>query len=64
MAAKKCLTSLKSQVDKLDTDKVKTPHVDLSKPSNIIANDIVKKAVYGKLVTKVLLVLECQILVN
>lgn len=64
MAAKKVLTSLKSQVDKLDTDKLKTPHVDLSKPSNIIDNDIVKKAVYGKLVTKMLLVLKCQILMN
>ena len=34
-------------------DKLKTVPLDLSKPSNVVNNDVVKKAVYDKLVAKV-----------
>ena len=47
------LANLKSEVDKLDVDKLTTVPVDLSKLSNIIKNDVVKKTVYDKFVAKV-----------
>ena len=47
-ALKKILASLKTEVDKLDIDKLVPVPVDLSKLS-----DVVKKSVYDKLVTKV-----------
>ena len=47
------LANLKNEVDKLDTDKLKTVLVDLSKVSNVVKNDVVKKTVYDKLVAKV-----------
>ena len=47
-ALKANLASLKTEVDKLDIDKLAPVPVDLSKLS-----DVVKKAVHGKLVTKV-----------
>ena len=53
MALKSNLTSLKAEIDKIDVDKLKAVHVDLSKRSNLVNNDIVKKSVYDKLVTKV-----------
>ena len=40
------LSSLKSKVDKLDVDKLPVP-VDLSKLSNVVKNDVVKKDVYN-----------------
>ena len=52
-ALKKNLTNLKTEVDKLDIDKLATVPVDLSKPSNVVKNDAVKKTVYYKLVAKV-----------
>ena len=52
-ALKKNLANLKIEVDKLDTDKLKTAPVDLSKLSNAVKNEVVKKTVYYKLVTKV-----------
>ena len=36
-------TSLKSQVDKLDVDKLVPVPVDLSKLSDVVKNDVVKK---------------------
>ena len=45
--------SLKAEVDKLDIDKLVAVPVDLSKLSDVVKNDVVKKAVYGKLVAKV-----------
>ena len=45
--------NLKSEVNKLDTDKLKPVSTDLSKLSNVVKNDVVKKDVYDKLVTKV-----------
>ena len=37
----------------LDIDKLAPVPVDLSKLSDVVKNDVVKKTVYGKLVTKV-----------
>ena len=53
LALKSNLTSLKAEIDKIDVDKLKAVPVDLSKRSNLVNNDIVKKSVYDKLVTKV-----------
>ena len=47
------MANLKTEVDKLDIDKLATVHVDLSKLSNVVKNDVVKKTVYNKLVAKV-----------
>ena len=52
-ALKTNLSSLKTEVDKLDIDKLATVPVDLSKLSNVVENDVVKKTVYDKLVAKV-----------
>ena len=53
MKLKTNLANLKSEVDKLDIDKLKPVPTDLSKLSNVVKNDVVKKADYNKLVTKV-----------
>ena len=47
------LTSLKTEVDKLDIDKLVSVPVGLSKFGDVIKNDVVKKAAYDKLVAKV-----------
>ena len=52
-ALKTNLANLKTEVDKLDIDKLATIPVDLSKLSNVVKNDVVKKTVYDKLVAKV-----------
>ena len=52
-ALKTNLASLKTEVDKLDIDKLVPVPVDLSKLSDVVKNDVVKKFVYDKLVTKV-----------
>ena len=52
-ALKKKLASLKTEVDKLDIDKLAPVPVDLSKLSDVVKNDVVKKAVYDKLAAKV-----------
>ena len=52
-ALKTNLATLKTEVDKLDTDKLKTVPVDLSKLTNVVKNEVVKKTVYDKLVAKV-----------
>ena len=44
--------NLKTEVDKLDTDKLKTIPIDLSKLSNVVKNEVVKKNAYDKLVAK------------
>ena len=51
-ALKSNLANLKTGVDKLDIDKLVPVPVDLSKLSNVVKNDVVKKTVYGKLVAK------------
>ena len=47
------LANLKTKVDKSDIDKLATVPVDLSKLSNVVKHDVVKKTDYNKLVTKV-----------
>ena len=47
------LANLKTEVDKMDTDKLRTVPVDLIKLSNIVKNEVVKKTEYNKLVDKV-----------
>ena len=52
-ALKTNLADLKSEVDKLDVDKLKPIPTDLTKLSNVVKNDVVKKTDYNKLVAKV-----------
>ena len=52
-ALKSNLGSLKSEVDKLDIDKLAPVPNDLAKLSSTIKNDVVKKTAYDKLVEKV-----------
>ena len=51
-ALKSNLASLKTEVDKLDIDKLVPVSVDLSKLSDVVKN-VVKKTVYEKLVAKI-----------
>ena len=51
-ALKANLSSLKTEVNKLDIDKLVPIPNDLSKLSNVVKNDVVKKTVYNKLVAK------------
>ena len=52
-ALKSNLASLKIEVDKLDIDRLVPVPVDLSEFGNVVENDVIKKAVYDKLVEKV-----------
>ena len=45
-ALKTNLANLKTEVDKLDIGKLATVPVDLSKLSNVVKNDVVRKTVY------------------
>ena len=51
-ALKSNLASLKTEVDKLDIDKLTSVPIDLAKLSNVVKNDVVKKTEYDKLVNK------------
>ena len=42
-ALKQNLASLKTKVDQLDIDKLEPVPADLSKPSDVVKNDVVKK---------------------
>ena len=46
-------TSLETEIAKLDIDKLAPVPIDLSKLSDVVRNDVVKKAVYDKLAAKV-----------
>ena len=52
-ALKSNLASLKTEVDRLDIDKLKPVPNDLAKLSNVVKHDVVKKTVYDKLLAKV-----------
>ena len=52
-ASKTNLASLKTEVDKIDAEKLKTVPVDLAMLSNIVKNDVVKKTENNSLKTKV-----------
>ena len=47
------MANLKTEVDKLDIDKLVPVPVELSKLSHVVNNEVVKKTDYNKLVTKV-----------
>ena len=52
-ALKTNLANLKSEADKLDIEKLARVSVDLSKLSDLVKPNVVKKTVYDKLVPKV-----------
>ena len=52
-ASKTNLAALKTEVDKIDADKLKTVPVDLAKLSNVVNNDAVKKTDYNTKVTSI-----------
>ena len=52
-ALKTNLANLKTEVDKLDIDKLVPVPVDLSKLSDVIKNDVVKKADYNTKITAI-----------
>ena len=54
LAAKSDLASLKAEIDKIDIDKLKTASAAaLAKFSCLVDNDVAKKILYDKLVTKI-----------
>ena len=52
-ALKTNLANVKSEVDKLEIDKLKPVPTDFSKLSNVVTHDVVKKVDYNKLANKV-----------
>ena len=52
-ASKTNLVALKTQVDKIGVDKLKTVPVDLAKLTNAVENDLVKKTDYNTKVTSI-----------
>ena len=52
-ASKTNLAALKTEVDKIDIDKLKTAPVDLVKLTNPVENGLVKKTVYNTKVTSI-----------
>ena len=52
-AGKTNLAALKTEVDKIDVDKLKTVPVDLAKLTNAVENDLVKKTDYNTKVTTI-----------
>ena len=52
-ATKTNLAALKSEVDKIDTDKLKTVPTDLAKLTNVAKNDVIKKTDYNTKVTSI-----------
>ena len=52
-ASKTNLAALKTEVDKIDPDKLKTTSIDLDRLSNLIENDVVKKTDYNSKVTSI-----------
>ena len=52
-ASKTNLAALKTEVDKIDADKLNTVPVDLAKLTNAVENDLVKKTAYNTKVTSI-----------
>ena len=52
-ATKTNLAALKSEVDKIDVDKLRAVPVDLAKLTNVVNNDIIKKTDYNTKVTSI-----------
>ena len=52
-ASKTNFAALKTEVDKIDADKLKTVPVDLAKLTNTVEHDVVKKTDYNTKVTRI-----------
>ena len=52
-ASKTNLAALKTEVDKIDADKLKTTHTDLAKLTNAVQHDVVKKTDHNTKVTSI-----------
>ena len=52
-ASKTNLAALKTEVDKIDADKLKTVPVDLAKLNNVVKNEVVEKTDYNAKVTNI-----------
>ena len=52
-ASKTNLAAFKTEIDKIDADKLKTTSIDLDRLSNLVKNDIVKKTDYNAKVTSI-----------
>ena len=52
-ASKTNLAALKTEIDKIDTDKLKTTPADLAKLTNVVKKDLVKKTDYNIKVTSI-----------
>ena len=52
-ASKANLAALKTEVDKINTDKLKATPDDLAKVSNVVKNDVVKKTDYNAKVSDI-----------
>ena len=55
-ASKTNLAAFKTEVDKIDVDKLKTAPADLAKLTNAVKNDVVKKTHYNAKVTSMILI--------
>ena len=52
-ASKNNLAALKTEIDKIDANKLKTTPIDLDRLSNLVKNDVVKKTDYNAKVTSI-----------
>ena len=52
-ASKTNIAALKTEIDKIDEDKLKTTPIDLDRLSNLVKNDVVKKTDYNAKVTSI-----------
>ena len=52
-ASKTNLAALKTEVDKIDVDKLKATPADLAKLSNVVKNDVVKRNDYSTKITSI-----------
>ena len=52
-ASKTNVAALKTEVGKIDVDKLKTTPTDLAKLSNVVKNDVLKKTDYNNKVTSI-----------
>ena len=52
-ASKTNFAALKTEIDKIDADKLKTTPIDLARLSNLVKNDVVKKTDYNAKVTSI-----------
>ena len=52
-ASKTNLAALKTEIDKIDTDKLKTTPADLAKLTNVVKNYVVKKTDYNTKATSI-----------